>query len=286
MNDLFGIPGILEILEAYKAVSQLPWFLFGQLTLAGLLAGSFCTTLIYRLPLMVQSMVPAADLSLTLPASHCPHCKNRIPFKHNIPLLGYLLAGGRCASCREPIATLYPLTEIACLFLALVCGAVWGATAQTATLLPLLWGLFALAIIDWRHGLLPDRITLTLLWLGLLVNSFGVWVPLQSAVWGATGGYLFLAAVNWCYGLLRKQEGLGGGDMKLLAALAAYFGWQALLPIVLTASLSGCFFAGLLFLFKRSRPRSLPWGPHLAFAGAIYPFVTAAFWNGWDFIAL
>lgn len=258
--------------HVYAAYSQETWLLFLQLTVVGLLAGSFCTTLIHRLPFILRG---APDLSLTLPASHCPHCKNKIALQFNLPLLGYLLTRGRCATCRHPINLFYPLTELSCLLLAWLGGILWGASAVTMTALVLFWGLFVLAVIDLRAGLLPDRITLTLLWCGLLANSFHLWVPLHEAVWGAALGYMALRMVNWSYRLLRRREGIGGGDMKLFAALGAYFGWQALLPIVLLASVSGCIGACLVFWIKRRWLQALPWGPFLALAGFVYALLLA-----------
>ena len=267
--------GLRDFFEIYGAYAQETWLLFLQLTLAGLVAGSFCTTLIHRLPLILRG---AGHLSLTLPSSHCPRCKRKIALRFNLPLLGYFLARGRCAACNHAISVLYPLTEFSCLLLAWLGGILWGASAITLTALPLFWGLFALAVIDLREGLLPDRITLTLLWLGLLANSFHLWVPLQEAVWGAALGYLFLQMVNWIYRLARGKEGIGGGDMKLLAALGAYFGWQALLPIILMASIGGCVGACVILFLKKRLVHALPWGPFLALAGLVYALLFA--WIG------
>ena len=254
-----------DFIVFYLLLLQERWFLSLNAGLSGLIIGSFATVLIHRLP---RILAGAQDLSLSRPASHCPRCKERIPFYVNVPVIGYLISGGKCLKCREPISPFYPLTELSCMFLALFASFLWGADGKTVSALLLLCGLWAASMIDVRSGYLPDEITLGLLWIGLISNAFGIWVSAADAIWGAFGAYGILAAVNGIYKSLRHKDGMGGGDMKLFAALGAFFGWQALLPILLVASVAGSCF--VLILLSRQRIRQITFGPFLALAALIY----------------
>ncbi|MCL2020662.1 MAG: A24 family peptidase [Betaproteobacteria bacterium] len=270
-------PTLLQILAA-------PEFFIGAALLLGLAIGSFLNVVIHRLPRMLEMEwqqeyaayrgeappEPKATFNLAVPRSHCPQCGHLIPALENIPLLSYLFLRGKCRVCRAPIGLRYPLVEAAASLLAGV--AAWhfgfGLTAIAAMLF--LWILLALAMIDADTQLLPDRLTLPLLWLGLLVNLAGLFVPLADAVLGAMAGYLFLWAVYWLFRLATGKEGMGYGDFKLLAALGAWMGWAMLPAIVLLSSLVGALVGASLIVFaKRGRQIPIPFGPYLAAAGAI-----------------
>jgi len=257
----------------------------------GLLVGSFLNVVIYRMPVMLDRQwrrqaeeleggtpaAPAERFDLVRPRSTCRACKTPIRAIHNIPVLSWLLLRGRCASCGAPIGARYPLVELltACLSAAVAWkfGYGWPALAG----LVLTWFLVALASIDLDHQLLPDDLTLPLLWLGLLVSLSGsvpvistVPVDVRSSVIGAAAGYLSLWSVYHVFRLLTGKEGMGYGDFKLLAALGAWLGWQMLLPIVLGAAAVGAV-TGIAMIILQGRDRStpIPFGPFLAAAGWI-----------------
>ncbi|WP_297189017.1 A24 family peptidase [uncultured Porticoccus sp.] len=252
----------------------------------GLLVGSFINVVIYRLPRQLaaswrrdsqefleiepDSEAVPEPLNVVFPASHCPQCGAPIKAIHNIPLLSYLLLRGRCAHCRSAISLQYPLVELVSGLLTLVVVYQFGLTATTALALLFSWSLLALTGIDFNEQLLPDGITLPLLWLGLLVNVNGLFTSLDSAVIGAAAGYLSLWSVFWLFKLVTGKEGMGHGDFKLLAALGAWLGWQQLLLIVLLSSLVGAV-VGLLMIILLGRDRQIPipFGPYLAAAGWI-----------------
>lgn len=260
----------------------------------GLLVGSFLNVVIYRLPLMLQrdwrqqccefleieDPQPAeeknpllrTDLSLAQPASHCPQCQHTIRAWENIPLISYALLAGKCASCKVKIPIRYPAVELATgLFSALV-AVNFGATWLALALLLFVWALIALTMIDFDHQLLPDDITLPLLWLGLAVNTqdLGTGVTTQEAVLGAVVGYLSLWSFYWVFKLATGKDGMGYGDFKLLAALGAWMGLQALLPIIILSSLVGATFGiASILLMGRDRSAPMPFGPFLAGAGLI-----------------
>jgi len=214
--------------------------------LLGMIVGSFLNVVVYRLPKMLLRdwqqqarevlglpATPAeATLNLMLPRSRCPHCGHAIRSWENIPVISYLLLGGKCSNCKAAISLRYPLVELfAGLISALV---VWhfGLSWQAAAMLLLSWGLLAMSLIDADHQLLPDALVLPLLWLGLLVNSQGLFAPLVDALWGAVFGYLSLWSIYWLFKLITGKEGMGYGDFKLLALLGAWGGWQVL-PLTL-----------------------------------------------------
>ena len=221
-----------------------------------------------------------APFSLARPRSHCPSCATPIRVRHNIPVVGWLLLRGRCAACGAPISARYPLVELAGLAIALATTAVWGFTA-----LALMHGLFLLAllsaaIIDHDTRLLPDEITLPLLWLGLLsAVAFAERLALADAVIGAAAGYLVLWSIYHAFRLLTGKEGMGHGDFKLLAALGAWFGWQALPALVLIASLTGLAVAATRRLRHGPPPTDDPmaaamaFGPFLAISGCVTLFL-------------
>lgn len=249
--------------------------------LLGLAVGSFLNVVIARLPRMLDNgwrtsarailELPARDtprFNLAWPASACPGCQAPIRAWQNIPLLSFVLQRGRCAACREPISWQYPLVEIAAAALALTCLWQFGLTPACALAIILCWALLTLAVIDWQTQLLPDDITLPLLWLGLLTALAGAFTDPVSAIIGAAAGYLVLWLVYQLFRLTTGKQGMGYGDFKLLAALGAWLGWQQLPLIVIMASASGAIIGLLLMAsghLQRGRP--LPFGPFLALAG-------------------
>ena len=264
--------------------NQLDWLLPLCLLLFGLVVGSFFNVVIYRLPLMMESRwrrdccelleqeqeKEAAPLSLATPNSHCPHCGTGIKPWHNIPVLSYLLLRGKCAACGVGISLRYPLVELATGLLTLSLAAVFPLSAALLGAIVFTWALIVLTMIDVDHKLLPDNITLPLLWLGLVFNLNGTYVSLEDAVLGAMLGYLLLWSVYWLFKMVTGKEGMGYGDFKLLAALGAWLGWQALPLIILLSSLVGAICGIVLMVMKgRGRDVPIPFGPYLAAAGWI-----------------
>ena len=269
---------LLELLAGSPALFVILTALFG------LMIGSFLNVVIYRLPLMMQrewraqcaelldQAIPddTPRLSLWGPRSQCPHCHHLIGATENIPLLSYIRQRGRCAHCGVAIGAQYPLVEAASGLLAGVVAWKFGFGWPVLAVLLFTWTLLAASIIDLHHQLLPDDLTLPLLWLGLLAALFGLGTDLRSAVIGAMAGYLSLWLVYQGFRLLTGKEGMGHGDFKLLAALGAWTGWQYLITIVLLSSLVGAI-CGLALILLRGRARGapLPFGPFLAAAGWI-----------------
>jgi len=208
--------------------------------------------------------------NLMVPRSACPHCGHAITAMENIPLLSWLWLKGRCRECQAPISARYPLVELLTALLSLVVAATfppgWGLLAA----LLLTWVLVALTFIDLDKMLLPDQLTLPLLWGGLLFNLAGGFVPLADAVIGAMAGYLVLWSLYWAFKLLTGKEGMGYGDFKLLAALGAWLGWQALPIVLLLSSLVGAIIGiSLILLRNHHQNKPIPFGPYLAIAGWI-----------------
>ncbi|WP_343550645.1 prepilin peptidase [Pantoea sp.] len=238
-------------------------------SLVALAVGSFLNVVIYRLPQML--LYPNQDLTLISPRSRCPNCQSKILLRDNVPLISWLALRGRCRHCKSPISVRYPITELATLMLSLVLAGLlpWNLTLVAALLL--CWMLLPLVLIDIQHQLLPDILTLSLLWLGLLCHTFSV-IPgtLSNAVLGAVAGYLLLWLIATVYRSWKGIAGLGLGDAKLLAALGAWLGWQALPRVLLIAATSGIVYVLLRYaFFHRSIKHPLPFGPMLAFAGVM-----------------
>ncbi|MCV3277279.1 prepilin peptidase [Aeromonas hydrophila] len=264
---------------------SLPWLYFSLVFLFSLMIGSFLNVVIHRLPIMLEREWQAEYLgyfnpetqpqqeecyNLMVPRSACPHCGHAITAMENIPLLSWLWLKGRCRECQAPISARYPLVELLTALLSLVVAATyppgWGLLAA----LLLTWVLVALTFIDLDKMLLPDQLTLPLLWGGLLFNLTGGFVPLADAVIGAMAGYLVLWSLYWAFKLLTGKEGMGYGDFKLLAALGAWLGWQALPIVLLLSSLVGAFIGiGLILLRNHHQNKPIPFGPYLAIAGWI-----------------
>lgn len=213
---------------------------------------------------------PTARYNLLVPPSHCPQCKSPLRAIDNIPIASWLALRGKCANCATRISARYPIVEALTAVLSAVVAWKFGLTWQTALVLIFTWTLIALTFIDADTTLLPDDLTLPLLWLGLLANIVGLFVPLKDAVIGAAAGYLVLWSIYWSFKLTTGKEGMGYGDFKLLAALGAWMGWKALLPIVLLSSLVGAIVGiALIVLARRGREIPIPFGPYLAAAGMI-----------------
>ena len=265
-----------------------PPFLTLAAALLGLVVGSFLNVVIHRLPRMMErgwmlecaelrgeTPPPAEKLTLATPRSRCPQCGHGITALENIPILSYLVLGGRCSACRTRISPRYPLIEALSGLLSGYAAWRFGANWAGAGALLFIWGMIALTFIDLDTQLLPDSITLPLLWAGLLLNLGGTFVELKAAVIGAAAGYLSLWAVYWVFKLATGKEGMGYGDFKLLAVIGAWLGWQMLPLTILASSMVGAVVGISLIVFARhGRNIPIPFGPYLAAAGII-----ALFWG-------
>ena len=270
-------------MDLIDALRSDPAWLIISCTLLGLTVGSFLNVVSLRLPRMLElgwhreareilGLPAVADepMSLSSPPSRCPGCGSGIKLWHNVPLLGWLMLRGRCAKCGMRISVQYPLVEAAGGIAAAVCAWHFGWSAQLLPSLVLSWTLIALTVIDLRTMLLPDDITLPLLWLGLWLALFQPFCTLHDSVIGALAGYLSLWSLFHVFRLLTGKEGMGYGDFKLFAALGAWFGWQALPAIMLMSSVVGATVGIGLIVFKRhGREIPIPFGPYLAGAGWI-----------------
>ncbi|MFB1486659.1 MULTISPECIES: A24 family peptidase [unclassified Thiocapsa] len=266
---------------------QTPLLLYAVSILVGLIVGSFLNVVILRLPRMLEdewsrdcaelSGTPSANdqpeqkrLSLAHPPSTCSHCGHRIRAHENIPVLSYLLLRGRCSACGAEIGLRYPLVESFTALLTLIVILQLGLGWQTGPALLLTWALIALAAIDFDTQLLPDNITLPLVWLGLILSLFTVFTDSHSAIIGAVAGYLSLWSIFHLFRLTTGKEGMGYGDFKLLALLGAWLGWQFLPQIILLSALTGAVLGAALILSGRhERGAPMPFGPFLAAAGWI-----------------
>lgn len=292
---------MLELLTAFER--QATATNTGGLALAaaaviGLLAGSFLNVVIHRLPAMMQReadnylaqetgqpLPHQQRYDLLQPRSACTHCATPLAGIHSVPLLSYLLLRGRCAYCRAAISRRYPLIELVSALLSVILIQHFGFSQTGLAALVLLYFLIALSVIDADTMLLPDSLTLPLLWLGLLVNLSGLFAPLKDAVTGAMIGYLFPLAIYWICRLISGKEGIGYGDFKLMAALGAWLGWQ-LLPLVLLACCFGAIVGISLMLLKKHRlDQPLPFGPYLALAGML-ALLTGRSWLSLFYVSL
>ena len=264
-------------------LSHSPEFLVFASLLLGLCIGSFLNVVAIRLPaimerdwrrecrMLLAMPADAADaepLSLLRPGSRCPSCKAAIRPWHNLPVVGWLWLRGRCASCGTKISVQYPLVEALTGVLSAACAWRFGWSPALLPALVLTWSLIALSVIDLRTQLLPDSITLPLLWLGLLLSLARVFATPAASIVGAAAGYLSLWSIYHLFRLVTGKEGMGYGDFKLLAALGAWFGWQALAPVILLSSVGGALIGILLIVFRgHDRQVPIPFGPYLAIAG-------------------
>ena len=254
----------------------------------GLLVGSFLNVVIHRLPKMMErewqqqcaelngQEVPATTpYNLVIPRSACPHCGHAISALENIPVISYLFLRGKCAGCAASISPRYPIVEAVSGLLSAYAAWHFGFGLAGIAAIALIWALIALTFIDFDTQLLPDSITLPLLWLGLLLNLNNAFTSLPNALIGAVAGYLILWSVYWAFKLTTGKEGMGYGDFKLLAALGAWLGWTMLPLIILLSSLVGAVVGVALIVFaKHGRNIPIPFGPYLAGGGLI-----ALFWG-------
>ncbi|MDY0250805.1 MAG: A24 family peptidase [Pseudomonas sp.] len=248
----------------------------------GLLIGSFLNVVIYRLPKMLMrdwraqarevldmpEQVPVDTFNLILPNSSCPNCGHEIKPWENIPLISWLFLRGKCSSCKQSISARYPLLELACGLFSVVIAWQFGVSWEALAMLILTWGLLAMSLIDADHQILPDVLVLPLLWLGLILNSFGLFTHLSDALWGAVLGYMSLWSIFWLFKLITGKEGMGYGDFKLLALIGAWGGWQVLPLTILLSSVLGAVLGVLILRLQRSGySNPIPFGPYLAAAG-------------------
>ena len=276
---------IIEVMQ-----SQL-WFYLTTVGLVSLCVGSFLNVVIYRLPLMMQrewqsecrlllddelntnTAKPkntSEPFNLVKPNSTCPKCKTAIKPWQNIPIISWLILKGKCASCSNPISIRYPAIEAITALISLVVAYTFGATEQALLYIVITWALVALTFIDIDHMLLPDQLTLPLVWLALIAAVAGITITPSDAIMGAAFGYLSLWSVFWLFKLLTGKEGMGYGDFKLLALFGALLGWQSLLTIILLSSVVGAIIGiALLSIQGKDKATPIPFGPYLAIAGWI-----------------
>ena len=276
--------------------AQFPYAIPAFAFVFGSIIGSFLNVVVYRLPIMLQREwqqqaieiidesvedktlvqqlrnklpTPTDRFNLVVPNSTCPRCKAAIKPWHNIPIIGYFLIGGRCASCDVSISARYPIVELLTALLTMTAVIVFGANIIGISAAILIWALISLSLIDYDTQLLPDDITLPFLWLGLIVNCFGVFTSFTSAFFGAVAGYLILWTVYQAFRLVTGKEGMGYGDFKMLAMLGAWLGVQAIPLIIVLSSFAGVIIGGALILLGRDKNNPIRFGPFLAIAGLI-----------------
>jgi leader peptidase (prepilin peptidase) / N-methyltransferase len=275
-------------MELLDVLRQSPAVLMFAVGIVGLCIGSLLNVVIHRLPKMMEAdwrdecaaldgrePAPREAYNLFTPRSACPQCKAPITALQNIPVVSWLVLRGKCARCAAPIGARYPLVEILGAALAALVAWRFGYSMGLAYGLVYVWVMLALAFIDFDTQLLPDDLTLPLLWLGLIANVAGTYTDLRSAVLGAVGGYMILWCVYWAFRLIAKKEGMGFGDFKLLAAIGAWTGWQVLpVVIVISAGLGAVIGSVVLALSKKGVDTRIPFGPYLALGG-----VAALLWG-------
>jgi len=257
-------------------------------TTIGLVAGSFLNVIIFRLPKMMErewdqqcselrgeTTKPLPTLNLVKPCSECPHCKHKITALESIPIISYLALRGRCSQCNTSITLRYPIMEALTGIMSGFIAWHFGYGFITVAALIFVWSMIALAFIDLDTQLLPDAVTLPLLWIGLLINLGNGFTDISSAVIGAASGYIFLWLIYWCFKIATGKEGMGYGDFKLLAVIGAWFGWKMLPLVILLSSLAGAVIGiGLIIVAKNKRDTPFPFGPYLVGGGLV-----ALFWG-------
>jgi leader peptidase (prepilin peptidase)/N-methyltransferase len=250
----------------------------------GLCVGSFLNVVIYRIPLMLdrglaaqtvhtvgqEATIANKSFNLLFPSSHCPHCKTSISAFSNIPIFSFLFLGGRSACCQQGISLRYPLTEILTMGLSVFIAFHYGVSWECLAALAFTWALIVLAFIDYDHKILPDNITIPLIWVGLMINTFQLFTTPENALFGAAAGYLIFWTIAYLYKCWRKIEGLGQGDFKLLAACGAWLGLQFLPLVILLSSLLGSVFGLInIIVFRRPVRAHIPFGPFIAIAAFV-----------------
>ena len=266
--------------------TELPILWLVVATIIGLLVGSFLNVVIQRLPIMLErgwrrdcqefleitSSTPSEVYNLVTPRSACPHCHTPIKAWQNIPVISWLWLRGKCRHCQHKISIQYPLIELTSGLFTLLAAWHFGVSATTIAAWIFTWILLSAAIIDLKTTLLPDNLTLPLMWLGILLalSGVGTSVTLENAVIGAVGGYLTLWSIYWLFKLLTSREGMGYGDFKLLAALGAWLGWQQLpMVLLLSAGVGAIVGIGMILFLKHDKRIPIPFGPYLASAGLL-----------------
>lgn len=263
-------------------------FFISLCTTIGLVAGSFLNVIIFRLPKMMErewnqqcselrgeTTKPLPTLNLVKPCSECPHCKHKITALESIPIISYLALRGRCSQCNTSISLRYPIMEALTGIMSGFIAWHFGYGFITVAALIFVWSMIALAFIDLDTQLLPDEVTLPLLWIGLLINLGNGFTDISSAVIGAASGYIFLWLIYWCFKIATGKEGMGYGDFKLLAVIGAWFGWKMLPLVILLSSLAGAAIGiGLIIVAKNKRDTPFPFGPYLVGGGLV-----ALFWG-------
>ena len=263
-----------------------PTLLFCFIGVIGLTVGSFLNVVIHRLPIMLEREFKSecaaytetqtdqpekeAKYNLVTPRSACPKCQHQITPLENIPIVSWIVLGGKCSQCKTKISARYPIIELVTALISAGLAFHFGLSYELAGGLILAWFLIALIMIDADTYLLPDSMTLPLIWIGLLFNSFDTFTTLNNAVYGAIVGYLSLWSVYWLFKLLTGKEGMGYGDFKLLAALGAWFGWSMIPMIILLSSFAGAII-GIIMVLGKSRGwnKPMPFGPYLGIAGLL-----------------
>ncbi|OUS31068.1 prepilin peptidase [Thalassotalea sp. 42_200_T64] len=285
--------------DVFALLQHSPVIFYTSITILGLVIGSFLNVVIYRLPkmldngwfcecreLLVDELKPVEEkkieptLTLSKPASTCPKCGHKIKVWENIPVISWLVLKGKCSACANPISVRYPiiesLTGIASLIIAMHFGVSW----QTLFMLVLTWSLITLTMIDADKMILPDQITLPLVWLGLILGLNGVFISIEQAVIGAIVGYMSLWSIFWLFKLITGKDGMGYGDFKLFAVFGAWFGWELLPLLILMASLVGAIVGISLMMFKNHQgSKPIPFGPYLAVAGWITALWGEGIWQ-------
>ena len=264
-----------------------PWLFYASSLFLGLCVGSFLNVVAYRLPVMMErdwklechefleleppKLEPSLlSINLSRPGSACPNCGHKLHFWENIPVISYLFLKAKCSSCGTKISIQYPVVELLTGISSLIVADTFGVTLQTLAALCFTWVLIALTLIDLKKQLLPDNITLPLLWFGLFISFFEVFTDLKSSLIGAMAGYLILWSVYQLFKLITKKDGMGFGDFKLLAALGAWTGFSYLPQIVLVSSVVGSIIGITMLITGRTKQQQpIPFGPYLAIAGWI-----------------
>jgi len=273
-------------MDIFLALEQNATFLYLSVGFLGLLVGSFLNVVVYRLPIMLQKgwrqeclafleqednqTTSSEVFNLSQPRSRCPSCGHLISAMENIPVVSYLFLKGRCKSCKKAISIRYPIVELITAILSIIVAIQFGLSIQAGVALLFTWALVCLTLIDFDTQLLPDSITLPLLWFALFASLFGVFVTPQAALIGAIAGYLSLWAVFWVFKLVTGKEGMGYGDFKLLAAIGALLGWTMLPLVIMLSAFVGAAIGLTLILIKgRDKNIPIPFGPYLSIAAFI-----------------
>ncbi len=262
-----------------------PGFYYIVVAMTSLLIGSFLNVVIYRLPIMMErewraecnrflnienESMNAEAFNLMVPRSKCPKCDHKISAFENIPLLSFLILGGKCRGCKSAISIRYPIIELTTCILSVIAAMHFGPGVQSLFAVVMTWTLIVLTMIDFDHQLLPDSITLPFLWLGIICNMFGLYTDIHSSLIGAIAGYMILWSVYMAFKLATGKQGMGFGDFKLLAMLGAWLGWQVLPLIIILSSVLGSLVGiGLIIFSGHQKNKPIPFGPYLATAGWI-----------------